>query len=128
MLSASRADLPPEIGGILTQCLNKKPDERFSSAVQLHSELKRVLRNVELGTATDQRLKAPAITTTVPAGAAGEIGDEGVGGTPWKWLDSRWGITALIVSFQQVNTPHRQVLDTLQLFAEEVMPGVRRAG
>lgn len=37
------------------------------------------------------------------------------------------GITTLIVSFQQVGTPHKQVLDTLQLFAEEVMPGVRKA-
>jgi alkanesulfonate monooxygenase SsuD/methylene tetrahydromethanopterin reductase-like flavin-dependent oxidoreductase (luciferase family) len=37
------------------------------------------------------------------------------------------GITTLIVSFQQVGTPHKQVLDTLQLFAEEVIPGVRKA-
>lgn len=37
------------------------------------------------------------------------------------------GITTLIVSFQQLGTPHKQVLDTLQLFAEEVMPGVRKA-
>lgn len=37
------------------------------------------------------------------------------------------GINTLIVSFQQIGTPHGQVLDTLRLFAEEVMPRVRGA-
>ncbi|MBK7472091.1 MAG: LLM class flavin-dependent oxidoreductase [Betaproteobacteria bacterium] len=37
------------------------------------------------------------------------------------------GISTLIVSFQQIGTPHQQVLDTLHLFAEEVMPAVRQA-
>jgi alkanesulfonate monooxygenase SsuD/methylene tetrahydromethanopterin reductase-like flavin-dependent oxidoreductase (luciferase family) len=32
------------------------------------------------------------------------------------------GITTLIVSFQQIGTPRQQVLDTLHLFAQEVMP------
>ena len=39
----------------------------------------------------------------------------------------RLGVNVIIPAFQQIGTPHSQVLDALHLFAEEVMPKVRKA-
>ena len=41
--------------------------------------------------------------------------------------NKRLGVNVIIPAFQWVGTPHNQVLDSLHMFAEEVMPKVREA-
>lgn len=40
--------------------------------------------------------------------------------------NKRLGISAIIAAFQWIGTPHNQVLDSMHIFAEEVMPRVRQ--
>ena len=41
--------------------------------------------------------------------------------------NKRLGVNVVIPAFQQIGTPHSQVLEALHLFAEEVIPKVRKA-
>jgi serine/threonine protein kinase len=109
-LGATRADLPPDVAHILTRCLSKKADGRFASAAELHQGLKLLLRRIDAG------YGAPAATVPSPDPAsvplaAGVLSaalpdaamDDDASVNAWAWLDSRWGLTALIAGLWVVN-------------------------
>jgi membrane-associated phospholipid phosphatase len=101
-LSAVREDLPPELCDILSRCLRKNVAERFSSAVELHKALRQVLRTIDAGAAPTRPGRA-AVVSAAPPGWADERGDDALFGSPWKWLDSRWGLTTIIAGLWVVN-------------------------
>ncbi len=51
-LSSARADLPGELERIVGRCLEKSPRDRFQSASDLHSELRRLQRSLEGSSST----------------------------------------------------------------------------
>jgi serine/threonine protein kinase len=109
-LSATRADLPPDLADILERCLSKRPDGRFASGAELHKCLKLLLRRMDSGQAAAAAV-APSsdpasspLATGISRAAPSDVeldDDAGIG--TWKWLDSRWGLTALIAGLWMVN-------------------------
>jgi serine/threonine protein kinase len=110
-LGAARADLPQDCADILTRCLSKRPDGRFTSAVALHRDLRLLQRRMDSGQAVAAVAAPPSsdpashplamgMSRAAPSGV--DLDSDGGTGT-WTWLDSRWGVTALIAGLWMVN-------------------------
>jgi len=58
LLTKVRADLPSDLGRIVGRCLEKKPPERFQSALDVCNELRRMKRTIEIGIQTPSQTVA----------------------------------------------------------------------
>jgi hypothetical protein len=72
-----RRNLPPQIHQIISRCLRKRPEDRYSEAGELAADLRRLKRDLETGTrltlAPQDRLRAwlESAKTWVPFGTKG---------------------------------------------------------
>ncbi|MGI8782567.1 MAG: bifunctional serine/threonine-protein kinase/formylglycine-generating enzyme family protein [Acidobacteriota bacterium] len=77
-----RSDLPVEIERVIRRCLEKKPDERYASAVELHADLAAILQKLETRPAGLQTLLrrplAAGIAVLLLLAVAASVG--------WLWL------------------------------------------
>jgi membrane-associated phospholipid phosphatase len=107
-LSSSRGDLLPGFAQVVRRCLQKRPEARYSTAVELHAVLKHLRQELDQGSAAS----GPAVPTTVltppvpdPASDAAWMAEEAPPAGTWWWrvLDSRWGLTAIIAGLWTIN-------------------------
>jgi serine/threonine protein kinase len=101
-MSALRHDIPPELCEVLSRCLRKNAAERFASAADLQRALKQVLRKVESGALLALAV-GPPVVSAAPSPWVEALDDDAPFGKQWQWLDSRWGITAIIAGLWAVN-------------------------
>lgn len=119
-LYETRDDLLPEFDRLLMRCMQKRPDDRFSSGGELHLALRELRRRVEsagpaASSGTGFKASSADSTGRLPGGAmpprrswpapasvanarwaTGDAEAEPVGAALWRLLDSRWGLTGLL--------------------------------
>ena len=78
-VTSVRRNLPPQVHLIISRCLRKRPEDRYSDAGRLADDLKRLEQQIETGTSlslpTSERIKAwlESVKSSVPLGNKGLI-------------------------------------------------------
>ena len=116
-LYQTRNDLLPDFDRLLLRCMHKRPDDRFTSGVEVHSALLQLRRRSDTAGAEGGFRNSPLPGLTVPprrswpapaSVANARWADEGeedaqASDVWWRILDSRWGLTGILLALWVVN-------------------------
>ncbi len=97
-IRTTRLDVVPELGDLVSRCLRKEPDQRWESAAAMQQSLLSARRLVESAPVVDAVVRSPS--GPMPAGVEPSAAEFVA---PRVFLDSRWGLTAILAVLWVVN-------------------------
>ena len=79
-----KPDLPRHLGRIVARCLEKDPNRRYHSALDIRNELEGLRDEVRTGSITQVSGPVSGVSTPAPSGEHAAVGKKAV--APWLWV------------------------------------------